>query len=128
MVMMIPSFFTLEAPFFYVFIIFPMLIFLVSKRAFKVALKDFTAISLSFFTVILFNIYSIGSYITGFSETASRNNALIDSFTGFPPAVEAKFWMFLFLIISLFVLIFLYKLRNLEYKNLLVKWIIPAIY
>lgn len=116
----IPSFFTLEAPFFYVFIIFPMLIFFVSKRAFKVALKDFTAISLSFFTVILFNIYSIGSYITGFSETASRNNALIDSFTGFPPAVEAKFWMFLFLIISLFVLIFLYKLRNLEYKNLLV--------
>lgn len=115
--MAIPSFFTLEAPFFYAVIILPLFIFLLYERTFKLALKDFIAGSASFITVVVFNIYSIGSYINGYSQASSSGNTLLDSFTGFPPAVDAKYWMAVFLIVSFLILIFLSKSRNAEYKN-----------
>lgn len=126
--MALPSFFTLEAPFFYAFLIFPMIIFLLFEKTFELALKDFIAGATSFLTVIVFNIYSIGPYITGFSETSSSGSTLLDSFTGFPPAVDAKYWMTVFLIVSFLILIFLYKYRNAEYRNFFALLLIIALF
>ena len=98
--MLIPSFFTLESPFFYMFLIFPVFMYLIFSKKIYRGLRMILSSGMSFIAVIIFNIYSLMPYIAGFSEVASEGSSLILSFTQFPPAVAAKYWMLAFLAAS----------------------------
>lgn len=110
--MMIPSFFTLESTFFYVFIVFPVFLYLVLSKKLYEGLKMVLFSALSFFTIILFNIYSITPYIRGFDEVSTTGSTLVSSFTQFPPAVAERYWMIAFLAVSWASLYFLKRAKN----------------
>ncbi len=98
--MMIPSFFTLESPFFYVFLIFPVFMYLIFLGRMRDGLKLIFSSAISFIVIVVFNIYSITPYVSGFLTVSSDTNSLISSFTQFPPAVIARYWMIAFLAVS----------------------------
>ena len=98
--MLIPSFFTLESPFFYMFLIFPVFLYLFFSKKIYEGLRLILSSGMSFLAIIIFNIYSLMPYITAFTGTASESSSLISSFTRFPPAVVAKYWMLAFLAVS----------------------------
>lgn len=105
--MMIPSFFTLEAPFFYIVLIIPFLFYDLWSNGIEYTLKRTLIITMSFFTVILFNIYSLLPYIDAYSGSASSLSSTVNGFIKFPPAVVEKYWLILivtYLIISTFLL------------------------
>ena len=98
--MLIPSFFTLESSFFYMFLIFPFFMYLIFSKKIYGGLRMILSSGMSLFAIIIFNIYSLTPYITSFTGTASESSSLISSFTQFPPAVAAKYWMLAFLAVS----------------------------
>jgi hypothetical protein len=119
-VMAIPSFFTLEAPFFYIFLMLPVILFELSDDAIKNSLKLLASMAASFLAVILFNIYSIIPYITAFSEVSSSGSPFISSFTQFPPAVAARYWMLAFILTLIPILIFIYYTNSAKFRKFFV--------
>ncbi len=95
--MMIPSFFTLEAPFFYILVVVPFLLYISVNSGIKRAAKTALILAFSYVTIIFFNIYSISPYIDGFNGISSNSGALLGSFVNFAPAVVAKYWLLIFL-------------------------------
>ena len=115
--MLIPSFFTLESPFFYMFLICPVFMYLIfSKKIYRGLRMIFSSV-MSFIAVIIFNIYSLTPYIGGFSQVASEGSSLILSFTQFQPAVAAKYWMLAFLAASWVSLYLARRSNKTEYGN-----------
>lgn len=98
--MMVPSFFTLESTFFYSFLIFPVFAYMIFSGKIKEGLKMIFSSAVSFLAIVVFNIYSLAPYVTGFTEISSDSSSLISSFTQFPPAVIARYWMIAFLAVS----------------------------
>lgn len=112
MVMMVPSFFSLEAPFFYIMLIIPLLLYFLWDNGIKYAIKRTLIISMSFFTIILFNIFSLLPYIDAYSSTSSSVSSTLSGFINFPPAVIEKYWLILiviYLIVSTYLLMVKYK-------------------
>ena len=108
-VMMIPSFFTLEAPFFYIFLIIPFLLYILVYKGIKYALKGVLTLSLSFFTIIIFNIYSLLPYINAYNGTSSSISTTLNGFLKFPPAVVEKYWLVLFIVYIIIITSLLIK-------------------
>ena len=94
-VMVIPSFFTLEAPFFYIMLIIPFLLYIFWHNGIKYALERILIIALSFLTIILFNIYSLLPYIDAYSGASPSSSSIVNSFIEFPPAIVEKYWLIL---------------------------------
>jgi hypothetical protein len=123
--MILPSFFTLEAPFFYLFLFLPVFLYLAFNKAFKEALIYILTSASSFLAIVAFNAYSLEPYVAGYSQTSSGNYILL-SFTGFPPAVEARFWMLAFFFISIFTLLILLGSKNSRYKYFFIPMVIVS--
>ncbi|MHB8560215.1 MAG: hypothetical protein ACYDAP_03500 [Thermoplasmataceae archaeon] len=126
LLMIIPSFFTLEAPFFYLFLLLPVFMYLAFNKAFKEALIYILTSAFSFLAIVAFNAYSLGPYIAGFSQVSSSGSSLLSSFTGFPPAVEARFWMLAFLFISILALLILLGSKKSSYKNFFLSMVVVS--
>ena len=124
--MVLPSFFTLEAPFFYLFLMLPVIMFLAFNRTFMTGLKYVLTSTFSFLAVVGFNSYALGPYITGFSQVSSSGSTLLSSFTGFPPAVEARYWMIAFLSISVLSLLIILGSKSSIYRNFFVSMVIVS--
>ena len=94
---MVPSFFTLEAPVFYILLAIPFLLYITVDAGIKRAAKTALILTFSYVTIILFNIYSILPYIDGYNGISSTPRSLLSSFVNFAPAVIGKYWLLIFL-------------------------------